>query len=148
MSDSAKPIVVDATVLVKWYLPEMYSDECLRLLDSGQDLMTADVAVSQVASTFWKRVRTGELKAGEARRIVANLTRLPIRFVPMSVLAPSAMELSSISTRTFNESLYLVLAMREETRLVTADHRWHTLLATGKLKGHIELVTDAVKRLG
>jgi predicted nucleic acid-binding protein len=131
--------VVDATVILKWYLPEIYSDESRKLLDHFE-IYTVDVAISQVATALWKRLKTGEVKAHQGKRIVANLVRLPIHFVAASLLANNAIELSSYSTRTFNECLYFVLALREQTKLVTADFSWYTMMSTGKLKGHVGFV--------
>ncbi len=139
--------VVDATVLTKCYLPEIYTEDCLRLLDSGLELSAPEIAISQVASTLWKRARTGEIRADLAARVIRNLCRSPIHFVPSKALAPGAMELAVASGRTFNEALYFVLAIREQTSLVTADHRWHLLLSTGKLRGRVEFVSDVAGRL-
>lgn len=134
-------LVVDPTVIIKWYLPEVYSDEALKLLDS-YEIATVDIAVSQVAGALGKRIRTGEVKAHEGKRIVENLTRLPIKFVPSATLASNAIELSAVSVRTFNESLYFVLALREKTRVITADFRWYNMLANGKLRNHIAFVNE------
>ncbi len=139
MSGSRPKVVVDATVVMKWYFPEIYSKESLELLDKFE-VCTVDVVVSQVATALWKRVRTGEVKAHESKRIVKNLVRLPIKFAPADSLAHNAMELSSYSTRTFNESLFFVLALQEKTKLVTADFSWYTMLSTGKLKNYIGFV--------
>lgn len=147
MSASPKATVVDATVIVKWYLPEIYSDECIAVLRHAPRIATVDLVFSQLASSLWKRTRQGELSADQSRRILGNLARLPVEFVPISTLAPAAMELAAVSSRTFNDSLYLVLAMREQTKLITADHRWHNLLSTGRLKPYVELVADTARRL-
>jgi predicted nucleic acid-binding protein len=146
VSDNPAPIVVDATVLTKWYVPELYSEECRRLLDLKAEFFVPEAAISQVSGALWKRARTGELRPDLANRIVRSLCRLPVTYVPTSSLGPAAMELAIASGRTFNESLYFALALRKGTRLVTADHRWFTLLSTGKLKSHIELVVDTLKK--
>ena len=140
-------IVVDATVLIKCYLSEIYSDECVTLIESGQPIATAEIAISQIATALWKRSRTGEVKASEATRILGNLAKLPIHFEQIAPLAEQAMELSTFSARTFNESLYFVLALRHQPRVVSADHRWCNLLSTGKLKPYIEFVGDTNARL-
>ena len=135
-------------MLTKWYVPEMYSEECRQLLDLDVQIFVPEAAISQVSGALWKRARTGEVKPDLANRIVRSLCRLPISFVPTSSLGPAAMELAVASGRTFNESLYFALALRKGTKLVTADHRWYTLLSTGRLKSHIELVVDTVKARG
>jgi predicted nucleic acid-binding protein len=132
-------IVVDATVILKWYLPEIYSEEARDLLNRYQ-VCSSETVVSQVASGLWKRIRTGEVKPNEGKRIMRNLLRLPIRLTPTTSLAANAMDLSTFSTRTFNESQLFVLAMREESKVVTADFHWYTMLSSGKLKSYIAFV--------
>lgn len=144
---SGRLLVVDASVLIKCYLPEIYSEECLRLLNRELPTKTCEYALNQIGASLWKRSRSGEVKVSDAKRILRSLARLPIEFVPTSVLAEAALELSSFSGRTFYEALYLVLALREETALITADHRWHALLATGKLKTYVDFVADVNIRL-
>lgn len=142
----SRRLVVDAAVITKWYVPEIYSDECRALLDGDFEFFVPEVAISQVSSALWKRARTGEVRPELANRIVKSLCRLPVTFVSTGTLGPNAMELATVSGRTFNEAMYFVLAFRLKSKVVTADHRWYTLLSTGKLKSHIELVTDTVRK--
>jgi len=139
--------VVDATVLIKCYLPEIYSEDCLKLLHRELPIKTCEYAMVQIGASLWKRSRSGEVKLTDAKRILKSLSRLPVEFVPTSLLTEAALDLSSFSGRTFHESLYLVLALREETALITADHRWHALLSTGKLKNYVDFVADVNLRL-
>jgi predicted nucleic acid-binding protein len=139
VTDDRPVIVVDASVIVKWYLPELYSEDALALLDRYQ-VVTVDTVVAQIGSVLWKRIKPGEMRAQEGRDIMRNLVNLPIRFCPASVLAANAIEFSSYTARTFNESLFFVLALREKTRLVTADFNWYTMLSNGKLKRYIGFV--------
>jgi predicted nucleic acid-binding protein len=138
---SRPAIVIDASVIVKWYLPEIYSEESLKLLDE-YEIHTVDVAIPQVATALSKRIRTGEVKGHEGKRIMENLVKLPIHFAPMDTLASNAIELGSITSRSFNESLYFVLALRRQTKLITADFRWYGMLSTGKLKKYVAFVNE------
>jgi len=139
------PLVVDASVVVKWYLPEAYSEDALQLLLSGRELFAPDLVDAQVGSVLWRRVRNGEVKRDDAIRVLQNLQRLPLRRVPIPDLTPMAFEIAAATTRTFNESLFFALALREETKLVTADRWWFNLLSTGPMKPLLRWVGEAAK---
>jgi predicted nucleic acid-binding protein len=53
--------VVDASVAVKWYLPEPESDAAGRLLDPEHDLIAPDLLFAEVGNALWKRWRRGEI---------------------------------------------------------------------------------------
>jgi predicted nucleic acid-binding protein len=137
-----KPLIVGASVVMKWYFHEPFSDECLRLSGGSVMLAAPDLIYPQIGGALVKRVRAGEIKRDEAHRILANLRRLPIRAVSADELAPAALEIATVTARTFTESLYFALAMREQTTLVTADRWWFSLLSTGPMKRYLTWVGD------
>lgn len=137
-------VVIDATVAVKWYFPEVYCDECLALLDQAEELVVPDLLFTQVGTAVWKRVKSNELKPVVAEGIMSNLSRLPLRRVSNDQLIGDAMKIATLSTRTFQEAIYFALAMRCETPLVTADRRWYSLLNTGPMKNHLAFVGDVI----
>jgi predicted nucleic acid-binding protein len=134
--------VADPGVVLKWYLPEVLSEECRAAFDSGATFHAPDVLFAQVGNALWRRVRAAELKPEIARQILDNLKRLPLEITPTEGLLREAIEISTITSRTFYESLYFVLAIRRDTVVLTADRRWHSLVATGPMKQYVKLVTD------
>ena len=58
--------VVDASVAIKWFLPELYGDAALRLLREGHSLVAPDLLFPEVGNVLWKRVRRREATAKEA----------------------------------------------------------------------------------
>jgi predicted nucleic acid-binding protein len=138
-------IVIDASVVLKWYFSEPFSEEALRLANSNFEIYVPETIFLQVGNVLWKRVRSGDLKKDDAHVVLSNLHRLPFTKVSPNDLASSALEISTLTTRTFNESLYFALAIREKTVLVTADRWWYSLLQTGPMKNHIKWVGDLKK---
>ena len=49
-------MVVDASVAVKWFVPEIYSVEALRLLDAGVRRHIPVLFHTEVGQTIWKKV--------------------------------------------------------------------------------------------
>ena len=116
-------LVVDASVAIKWLLPEAYSDECLALLDRGERIVVPDFLLAQVGTGLARRVKTGDLKPGWTEQAMATLLRLPLVRVPAADLAVEAIGLAAHGKRPFNDAAYLALAARENVPLITADWR-------------------------
>ena len=49
--------VVDASVAIKWFLPEIHSDAALPLLAHKHLLHAPDLIFSEFGNVLWKRVR-------------------------------------------------------------------------------------------
>jgi len=135
-------LVVDASVALKWYFHEPFSPEALKLIGGETEILVPDIIYAQVGSVLWKRVKNGEIKREEGHRILNNLRRLPLTAVTAADLAPAALEIATNSARTYNESLFFALAIREDTTLVTADRWWYSLLSTGPMKRWLQWVGD------
>jgi len=136
------PTVIDASVVLKWYFHEPFSDEAVRLIGQGHEIMVPDILHTQVGTVLWKRMKSGELKREDALRILSNLRRLPLTSVPTAQLAPAALEIATATARTYTESVYFALAMKHKAPLVTADRRWYTLLSTGPMRPFLRWVGD------
>ena len=136
-------LVVDASVAIKWLLPEAYSDECLALLDRNEPIVVPDFLLAQVGTGLAKRVRTGDLKPGWTEHAMATLLRLPLVRVPCADLAIEAIGLAARGKRPFADAAYLALAVREGVPLITADWRWYVVVSNGPLKEYVRFVRDA-----
>ncbi len=134
--------MVDASVAIKWLLPEAYSDECLALLDRGEPIIVPDFLIAQVGAGLAKRVRTGDLKPAWTEQAMATLLRLPLVHVSTTELAIEAVGLAAHGKRQFHDAAYLALAVREGVPLITADWRWYAVVNTGPLKGFVKFVRD------
>ncbi len=134
---SMRPVVVDASVAVKWFLPEIHAEEALRLLSPGLVLLIPDLLYSEVGNILWKRVRSGEITPDEASALLQVLGDLPLVVHPSWPLVMSAMEIACNTGRTVYDSLYVALAVRENALLVTADERLYNALQGGPLETYL-----------
>lgn len=134
-------LVVDASVVIKWFVPENGTEAALRLLDSGHQFMVPDLLFAEVANSIWKKTLRGELTATDSHRLTADLERIAVETVPCRELATDAHALASITSRSVYDSMYVALAIRLETRLITADGRLvNALAAFPKVANHVELL--------
>lgn len=141
-----KKFVVDASVAVKWYVPEIHSEAAARLLDPEIALYAPDLLGPELGNILWKKVRREEIGREDADEILSAFARLPFEIRPSSVLLPAAFELAIALDRTVYDSLYLALALAEDCALVTADAKFHTVLAASRLAGHVRWVETALDR--
>ena len=65
------PLYLDASALVKLYLPEEASDELDERLSGRRDLLVSDLAITEIVSAFARRRREGEV-SDEAARALRN----------------------------------------------------------------------------
>ena len=83
-------LVVDASVVIKWMVEEVGSDEAAALLKAGRTLCAPDLLVAECANILWKKVRLDELKLDEADSMANLIQRAAIEMVPMRSLMAAA----------------------------------------------------------
>lgn len=133
--------VVDASVVVKWFVPEIHSAAARRLLVRPHEYLAPDLLFAETANAIWKKIRRGELTAEKGQRLVEDMGRIAVETVSCRVLAGDAHALAAATGRTVYDALYLALAIRLETRMLTADERLRTALAALPVTApHIQLV--------
>lgn len=121
-------IVVDASVAIKWFLPEPHSLQALRLLEGERELLAPDLIWAEVGNVLWKRWRQDELAEENARTILQDLRRIPLLIHPAEEIAEAAWSFASQFQRSFYDSLYLALASSQSCPMVTADRRlWNAV---------------------
>ncbi len=117
-------LVVDASVAVKWYVPETDHLKATALLEQGHDLVAPELIIPELGNIFGKKVRRGELAPDEAQGFAeVFVTRCPVTLRPMLAVFGSALRLSLDMGHPVYDMSYLALAIMEDRKLVTADNR-------------------------
>jgi predicted nucleic acid-binding protein len=138
-----KKVVVDASVVAKWFVPEIHSEAAARILDPDIALYAPDLIGPEFGNILWK-VRRKEITRDEADEIMTAFASLPLEIRPSPALLSSAFHLASEFDRTVSDSLYLALAVAEECALITADAKFHATLAASPLAAHLQWVEDEI----
>ena len=126
-----KPIdraIVDASVAVKWVVPEAGSDRAAALATCR--LAAPDLLDAECANVLWVKVTRGELGEADALTRIARLVAAPIERVPCREVATAALKLSIELGHPAYDCLYLALAIRTAVPLVTADKRFLAAVAS------------------
>lgn len=132
--------VVDASVAVKWFVPEANSPEAAALLDPAHTLYAPDLLVAEVGNVLWKKTRRRELRPGEARLILRGLASVPLELTPSRDLVGAALDLALHVGCSAYDGMYLALAIHHDCRLVTADRRLRELLGRRALARHVSVL--------
>jgi predicted nucleic acid-binding protein len=125
--------VVDASITIKWLVPEVLSEAADRLRDGAHDLVAPDLVLVEVANALWKKTRAEEISAREADAALDLVRQSGIDLHPTGPLLPRAMEMARRLDHPVYDCAYLALAEREQAAFVTADQRLLRRLATRKL---------------
>jgi predicted nucleic acid-binding protein len=122
-------MVVDASVAVKWVVPELGSDEAIALL--GRELCAPSLWLAEAANALCKKCLRGEITEGEARIRAQDLADAPLEPIELPLLLPAAMRMAAELGHSIYDCFYLAAALLRDTVLVTADRRF-----AAKAAGH------------
>ena len=120
-----RTLVVDANVAIKWFLPEIHSDEARLILESKWDLWAPEYIWAEFGNTLRKKIRLEEVSIEEAEGILKDFLRFPVQTHGSKQLLNSAWSLAKDSGATIYDCLYLALAKARESSLVTADNKFY-----------------------
>ncbi|MGB5440332.1 MAG: type II toxin-antitoxin system VapC family toxin [Gammaproteobacteria bacterium] len=138
----SEPLVVDASVAIKWYLPEVHADVAIRCLDEKYNLLVPDLFLAEFGSILRKKCRIGEITHADALAIFDALGRVPIHNYRLKELMLPAFELATRMHRTIYVSIYLALAVSEKCKLLTADRKFYNAMSASPYSENIHWVED------
>jgi predicted nucleic acid-binding protein len=124
-------LVVDSSVVIKWFVPEVHSADALRYPDPDLDRDAPELLLAEMSNILWKKVGRGELTPAEADKIAEDLEQADINIQTMASLFRPGLSIARATGRSAYDSIYLALADSLSTRLVTADRRLYIALQGG-----------------
>ncbi|MFL5800784.1 MAG: type II toxin-antitoxin system VapC family toxin [Roseiflexaceae bacterium] len=120
-------LVVDSSVMVKWFIVEPYSTEARRILSDYQagllTLLAPDLLNAEIGNIVWKKHVLQGMAAADAQLIIDTFRTLTVVQTPNASLLDAAYRLAVTHRRTVYDMLYVALSIQESCQLVTADEK-------------------------
>lgn len=137
---------VDASLVIKWFVPEIHSEAARRWLDASHDYVAPDLLFLEIGNVVWKKVRRRELEEAEARQLVMDLAHVAVDTVATQGLLQDALAVALTTGITVYDGMYLTLAVRLDTELITGDDRFADRIAAHPLLApHVRRLQDFVE---
>jgi len=137
-------VVVDVSVVFKWFAPEDDSPAARalqdKMVDGGWTLLAPDLLLAEIANILWKK--RDEIPEDEALDTLRDVISSGIEFVTMGRLVSSAYEIGCRFGRTAYDSLYIALALEHNCDFVTADERLFNAISAQEPR--VKLLRDYV----
>ena len=120
--------VVDASVALKWFFPELGQPEARRLRDSGGPLAAPALIRVEVAAAIAGKVRFQEVDPLEAEVAIKlwdqYIAEGVVTLLPDEAHLPEAFRLAIALQHPLQDCLYLAAAKHHGVPLVTADEKF------------------------
>lgn len=135
-------LVIDASVAIKWFLPEPYSINAIRLLDAGHELAAPDLIFPECGNVLWKKWLRQELEPDVIPVLLGDLCRMNVRIVPTFSLIDEASGIAVACRRSYYDSIYIALAVACNGRMVTADEKLCNALKGTSMAQRVVMIAD------
>jgi predicted nucleic acid-binding protein len=136
--------VVDASVAVKWFVPESHTAIAKDIMLQPGTKHVPDLFRAEVVSVLCRKIQVKELSADEGREAVTVFMQLPLQFHPTANLLVPAFEIALESRQYVYDCVYLILAAQLNIKMVTADRRFYKAIQKMEFKNHIEWIEEAL----
>ncbi|MCY7347334.1 MAG: type II toxin-antitoxin system VapC family toxin [Pyrinomonadaceae bacterium] len=124
-----KNLVVDSGITVKWFVEESDSNIAQLIYDEYESgnlsLLAPDLIYAEYGNIIWKKQIFQGISATEAEFACKKFQNISFVLTPNPLLFDDAYRLAVKYQRTFYDSLYLALSVRENCAFVTADERFY-----------------------
>ncbi len=134
-------LVTDASVVVKWVLPEPGSEEAAALLVGGEELIAPELLLAEVANTLWLKVRRNEMLRRDALEAQRRIGEQVVRLFSWVPLLPRAFDLACRIDHPVSGFVYLALAEQHDAVVVTADRQLVDAAARSAAAERVRLLT-------
>jgi predicted nucleic acid-binding protein len=137
-----RTLVVDASVAVKWLVPEDMSELAKELSGTKDRLVSPRLIVTEIANALVRKVMQGTIAPEEAKSQFTALPRFLPELVEVEDLIESALENACVLRHPIYDLIYLEAARRLDAQLVTADRRFTAKIAGTDFARHVTLLSD------
>jgi predicted nucleic acid-binding protein len=135
-------LVVDASVVVKWFVDEPLHERARQLLKGRESLHAPDLLISEIGNIVWKKVIRGEIEEQQAQKIASALRDAPISLQPSIDLIDRALQIALSIKHPVYDCVYISCAEMLGSVFVTADERLKKAVESSALKALCRNLND------
>jgi predicted nucleic acid-binding protein len=134
--------VVDASVVIKWFVPEQGWESAIRL--RREALLSPDLLLPEIGNVLWKKARRRQISMDEGHAILSVIARsdIEIHATADPQLLDSAFQIAHDADISFYDAVYVSLAALEGLPLLTADHSLMRKLEKTAFARHVRSIED------
>ena len=122
-----RPLIADASVVVKFLLPESGSAEAVDLLRGANPALAPDLVYAETANALRNSVRRGLIRRNQADWALWVLLAMSITPLPLNPLTPAALSIAVEYDHPVYDCYYIAAAIQNDANLATADERLYDL---------------------
>jgi predicted nucleic acid-binding protein len=141
-------LVIDASVVIKFYVPEILTDHAEEILSRSADgelrLYAPDLVYPETGNILWKKRRRRELTSEEVDAIVDAIAALPIIIEASKQIMPLAVSIAVHNGITVYDAMYMAIARIYDTKMITADKKLTDALAKTEFKKYVQWLGTGV----
>lgn len=134
--------IADASVAIKWFVPEVHELAALRLLEQRTELHVPDLIYAEIGNILWKKWYRGEIDKEDVFYLIDDFKAVRLTVHKTEELMENAWKIARQYKRSFYDSLYVALAVKTDCRMVTADLKLYNALKITALKKHVLWIQD------
>ena len=135
-------VVVDASVAIKWFVPEPLSNQAEHLLGGGDALFAPDFLLIEFGNVVWKKVRLGELARDDGDAALVALRNGPVGLIGTPPFLERALRLAHEIEHPLYDCLYLATAEAVGATVATADRRFFDRCSMSIMQSRIGWLGD------
>lgn len=137
-----KPLIVDASVGIKWIIPEEGSDQANTLFDFDELFIVPKLFFLEVDAVLTKQIRLGIWNISEISEVQKIIDEISFRVINYSTVRKLAIEIATELPIALYDGIYLAAAVSQNGIMVTADQKLVNGLANTSLNDYLQSIWD------
>ena len=125
--------VIDSSALIKYFSREEGWEKVEEHILEGAT--TLDLAIKEVANALWRKILKEEMETHQAKEILEDLIKAQaIKIIPQNTLIAEALELAIKHHTPIYDTLFITLAKKLKTTLITSDTKQGSIAQKEEVK--------------
>ena len=135
-------LIVDSSVVVKWFVDEILHAEARHIYKYQQDILAPEFVFVEVANVVWKKVQREEIEADQAYKIIDLVFEALPGFIHSPDILSEATKLAVELAHPVYDCLYLACVNGPHDTLVTADKRFFNKVKNTRFGNRVRFLDD------